>query len=308
MGALLLGGALLTCASAARAEPRPKTAPIHLSGTALLPDVPYSISLAELNQSYFRLIVGSGADRVDLENQKAIPRGGLEFGLYFTRGAVVTMGSQSYLVAYRPEARLDPRNFSRDDDLRSDDSPLGERKLSPKAKLVLSLLNLRSTAGLNEIRPFDTKQDVQTQAEAINATDLTLQRLGAVALEALRDERQRPFPPLTPDLTEDMRSSLGGGSYNAGLWVNPLDNRPFQINPALSYKFLSRITNPGALPLFYESAPSLDGSRGVVFLDGRVARISEKQWGSKLKTAVAERPGIADPPPPKPALPEVDNG
>jgi hypothetical protein len=63
---------------------------------------------------------------------------------------------------------------------------------------------------------------------------------------------------------------------------NLFDNvRP---NPALTGKKPADFPKPGEIVTFYEAAPTND-TRGVLYLDGRVERVTETKWTELKKAA-----------------------
>jgi prepilin-type processing-associated H-X9-DG protein len=71
----------------------------------------------------------------------------------------------------------------------------------------------------------------------------------------------------------------------ASVFINPITNRPYRANVALSGKALAGFPDRSAVVAFYEDSPGLDGTRGVAFLDGHVERVSESQWEALTKSS-----------------------
>lgn len=124
---------------------------------------PLRITASQLDSSYKRLKLGGDSGWLDLKVQTLTAQLGREFNVFYTKGEVLKVGNESYLVAYRPDIEIDPQaiDFHHHGDDGGAPTP-ATTKLAPKTPLVLSLLNLRTTSSLNEIRSFDAKQDLQT--------------------------------------------------------------------------------------------------------------------------------------------------
>lgn len=67
---------------------------------------------------------------------------GSSSNLYYTKGQTVTIGSETYMVAYRLQST--------------------SGKVAPETTLALSLLNLRTIGSLNNIRSFNLEQEIAT--------------------------------------------------------------------------------------------------------------------------------------------------
>jgi prepilin-type processing-associated H-X9-DG protein len=62
------------------------------------------------------------------------------------------------------------------------------------------------------------------------------------------------------------------------IFRHPGTKRIYRPNPFLSRKSLAAINNPAQMVTFYEAAPSADGRRAVLYLDGHVMRVAEADW------------------------------
>jgi hypothetical protein len=94
--------------------------------------------------------------------------------LYYTKGQTITVGSETYLIAYRLD--ITERQL----------------KLTPETKLMLSLLNLRTIGSLNNIRQFNFEQE-RAMFDRFNRNVLPLNP----SLPAIRNS---PLPPRIPSL------------------------------------------------------------------------------------------------------------
>jgi hypothetical protein len=71
-----------------------------------------------------------------------------------------------------------------------------------------------------------------------------------------------------------------------GLFTEPLTGQFYQPNSALSGLTLAESANASQLVAFHEPKFGSDGKIGVVFLDGRVARVPQSQWKRVKATSV----------------------
>ncbi len=103
--------------------------------------VPTTIRLRELNSDWR----GMGTNGpVEIGNLQAVintSAGGSFAATYYTRGQTLTVGSETYIVAYSLLTLLD--------------------KITPEAPLSLSLLNLRTVGSLSNIRIFDVAKETK---------------------------------------------------------------------------------------------------------------------------------------------------
>lgn len=97
---------------------------------------------------------------------------------YYTKGKTVTVGSETYMIAYRL------------------DNPARQLKLTPETTLTLSLLNLRTIGSLNNIRQFNFEQE-RAMFERVNRT---IPPLNQSPVYPLPNIRTSPFPPRIPSL------------------------------------------------------------------------------------------------------------
>jgi hypothetical protein len=133
----------------------------YFSGMAFPP----MLTLKELSSEWWRITVGSPGE-LALLLQVLASRLGSGGQSYYTKGQTVTVGSETYLVAYRPPAGpVDPGALM---PVGPDTGPPKLEKLTPETPLSLSLLNLRTTGSFNDIRPFDLERQLRV-TDAVNA-------------------------------------------------------------------------------------------------------------------------------------------
>jgi hypothetical protein len=194
---------------------------------------------------------------------------------YYTRGEMVDLGGETYLVAYHVPLV---------------ETPTAAQKpaLTAESDLELALLNLRVIGSMSQLRPFDLAQETAVvppvpDVKQINAqTDERLKLLGTALQQYIQDWDEL-LPPF--DSTTAVHQALKPYSRAAGNFYHPQTGLPFLPNAILSRKKLAHITNPAAIVAFYEEPAAADGTRGLLFLSGRVKRIHEKEWPQVIKAS-----------------------
>jgi hypothetical protein len=251
---------------------------------------PLTLKLRELDGEWrrFRLGGGSGADGGEQFLAMMLGAGGAAGGseVYYTKGRTVHVGGEVYLVAWR----LTPRSIQAGALTgllhgRPEQMPPAE-KPTPDTELALSLLHLRTAGNLLDIRPFsleleltggDTSPAALEQAREQAARALRLEQLrhiGAALLLYVKDG-ERTLPPMN-DVAATQRALLPYGPGRE-IFTDPRSGRSYLPNSSLAGRKYADIPDPGGQVAFYEPEP-VDNTRGVLFLDGRVARVPESEW------------------------------
>lgn len=216
---------------------------------------------------------------------------------YYTRGETVTIGSETYVIAYRLPPSGTPLNFANMlgniFGMAGCDESATPNPLAPSTSLTLSLLNLRTIGSVNDIRPFNLQQTLadskkmveemqaacqQAQVEQVNARVSSSLSTLAFALQGYANEHNGVLPNL--DSPAAAREALESFVGDPSAFVHPMTSEPYQPNPSLSGKTLADIANPSATIAFYEATPDADGTRNVSYLDGAVDRIAATDWAS----------------------------
>ncbi len=253
-------------------------------------NTPLSISPQDLNSDFRRMVVNDQSEMSNIQMLFLGAQTGVEFNLYFTKGETVSIGGETYLIAYRPQTRIDPQIFN-GHRRGNDDTPVPPQKLRPKDKLALSLLNLRTASSLNDIRPFNAKLDIESPGESDAASVRTLERLGRDVLTWVRTRGRGKFPAMGAQVTPQLIQAMYPQVHDRRQWQHPTTNQFFRPNPALSGQKLGAIANRRNVVMFSEASVGVDGTRGVLFADGRVERVNAERWnrlrGVKLQKTAA---------------------
>lgn len=100
--------------------------------------------------------------------------GGFEYGVHFTKGEVVKIGDESFLVAYQLPIKVPARTISQ---IALEPPPRPQKPDAEKVSNLL-LLNLKSIDSLNDLRPFDANTDMDSDRQARADSVKTLEELG----------------------------------------------------------------------------------------------------------------------------------
>lgn len=239
---------------------------------------PLNITGKDLNPNYRRMVIGASSEMANWQSMMMGAKAGVELGLYYSTGQTISSGGETYLLAYRPQIPIDPMIFQNHGHGNDDGKPPSPQKLRAVTPLALSLLNLRTTSSFNDIRPFDEKRDMESPAESTAASVRNLQNLGRGVLTYLNGRGRRVLPEIGAVVTPQLKRTFYPFVHDQQLWNHPLTGDLYQSNPAVSRLKVNEVTNKKYLPLFYEPTASMDGMRGVLFLDGHVERVTAERW------------------------------
>ena len=240
-----------------------------LSGT----DLPLSLKMSDLNGSYRSFTVARANDTFLNYMQMVGVVQGIEFGRYYTTGQTTDIGGQTYLICYRPQVQPDAaalRNFGHGD-------PVVQTKPSPDDKLSLSLIDLKTAGSLNDVRVFDSKRELRSDAEGRAASLRTLTFLGQGMRQAIQ-ARGGIVPDVAQTIDAQTRRNFYPYVHDERTWRNPANDDFYAPNPEISGLTLGNVRNAKYLPAFYEAEPAGDGSVAIVFLDGHVERATPQRW------------------------------
>jgi len=254
---------------------------------------PPSLKLSQLNSQWRRFTISGDDSDTDLNNfgMRMIMRmrmlESLGMGIYYTRGETITMGDQSYLVAYRIDNEMDQQElqqafqemFDGDGD---NDSPAGPVRFLPNTKLALSLLNLHTSGSIEDVIKFEPAREIMGAGEITAMSTQNLRRLSHL-MQAFGRYQALPFKDI-----RTMQAALQNQAHRRipRLLVHPLTREPYRPNTRVAGKRINQISNIKRVVAIYEASPGTDNKRGVVFLDGHVERVPEANW----KGVFAEQP------------------
>ncbi len=233
---------------------------------------------------------GSDWRRVTLRDS-SLPRGieitpQVQLYRYYTQGRTIRVGGETFLAAYcRKLPEMRDMDKAAQLFLQGSDKPL------PETVFTLTLLNLRTIGGLDDVQAVNLAEEMTTQAavegarnEARNAQSLSnLKQLGTALMMYTQDYDEK-FPPMkTP---QAVKKAVLPYLRNESAFTNPITGKPYLPNVWLSGKSLASFASPALIVGFYEDAPAPDGTRAAAFADGHAKRFPEKNWSAIAHTSV----------------------
>ena len=252
---------------------------------------PLTLKLSDLNRDWYRLNVSAKPAPEGLGGSSrayfALMLGGLGDGAAacFTKGDIVTIEGEAFLVAYR----LIPKPVDMNAVMRGGPNALpAPEKPAPDAPLTLSLLRLRGVDGLSNIKPFDLEAELTggetTDAAIEEARDAAakarglqnLRQLG-LALLAYAQDGDKTLPALKDAAAA--RQALTPYCKNKDAFTSPDTKAAYVPNASLSGRKLADITGREKIAAFHDPQ-AVNGTRAVVFLDGHVERVAEANWAA----------------------------
>ncbi len=289
---------------------------LDMKGFVAGPDRPATMKLGDLDAGWTRLELQGGQDARG--NPLAFLGGQGGDDVLFTRGESVAMGTETFLVVYRmPPRPVNARNFQRrTGGGAAAPAPAPAPAVSAETELRMTIVNLRAIQGIADARPFDLQREIEESTSAATAaedartriseairqfmegrgaggggtrgtrggrgrtgggggtTEENLQRLGqAVRVWAEENGNQLPAMPNTDAAKSVLRAFVTGDDT----WTQPGTQEAYAVNPWISEKKLEEV-DAAKTVVFYEFQPDQQGTRSVVYLDGRVERISGADW------------------------------
>ena len=107
------------------------------------------------------------------------------------------------------------------------------------------------------------------------ASQKNLHLIGLALIAYAQDHNGTLPPAQTPGIARKVLTFYAGSDK---IWVRSDNGQAYLPNPKMSGRKTSHISNPDEWVAFYEANPASDGTRGVVFLDGSVARVTMADW------------------------------
>ena len=293
----------------------------------LTESLPSSLQLKDLTAAWRRVRIRSGSTPLVQQGLSDPTNLAPANDVYYTKFQTATVGGATYIIAYRPQTVVDPRDVQRARRPQLDEygNPVQTRKLPGDMKLTLSLLNVHTIGSLNDIRAFDPKNDVMTPQEkvqeeerAVNEASMSNLKQVALGLMQYVVDFDEVMPPMRPAASEqDVRQAIPvspGGSLwivtkttpvqallypyvkSMDVFLHPRTRQPYVPNPSLSYKNLTSIERPAEIAAFYEATPGKDGRRAVAYVDGHVVRVTESEWQRIRRESKVDEPVPVAPP------------
>jgi len=247
--------------------------------------VPLNQKLKDLDATWRRVGVTGQSDSGALLMFYARLVGGAASTTYYTKGETVTIAGETYLLAYRPQTK-DPDMMA----LMRGGTPPPPEPFTPDTPLALSLVQLRTAGSLTDIRPFNLEQEIAAQEraqeevrsaiegpreKAVNTQSLNNLKQIGLGLAMFADDNNEKLPDLSDPAS--LKKALAKYISNDKVFMHPRTGEPYSPNPALSGKSRQEF-NTAETVVVYEAKPSDDGTRGVLFSDGHVERVTDAKW------------------------------
>lgn len=168
---------------------------------------PLTLKLKDLNADWRRMSVGGQSDAGGAMGMLSsmFGGGGSSSGTaYYTKGQAVNVAGETYIVAYKANLKqpnllkmmmTSDKSSSKTPDL----SQMMPEKLTADSVLSLSLLNLRTSGNITDIRPFDMAQEIADSASSGSGGLMDLMMLGMMAD---KDKQKSATATATPHTTK----------------------------------------------------------------------------------------------------------
>lgn len=253
--------------------------------------IPLTRTLKDLDGTWRTLSVSTASDAANPATAYlALSTGGSAPNTYYTQGSTVTLGTETYIVAYRPKSpKIDFAALMRGG---ANDLPK-PAKMTPDTPLFLSLLNLRTLGTLSDIQPFLLEDELKSSAPAAGtglgeaAGDTgqpslsNLTQIG-LAMTQYTQDNDEYLPSMQS--AANAKKALLPYVHSHDVFQQPQTHAPYLPNTSLSGRSLASFENPATMVIYYEARPGPDGMRAVLFLDGHAKLIRESEWPA-LKAA-----------------------
>jgi hypothetical protein len=287
---LAIGLAFLATLLAAPARAQQEQIAGIFSGTV----APVTMTFKEITEDWKRFTLGSSGSGSGLESmitmamQAHAGEGAALFSAlnaYYTRGQTVTMGEETYLIAYRlfrpgSDMLLNTmfmRVMGEVDDEESDEDSMLITEDSP---LHLCLLNIKAAGHFLDITPAEPQREVaaitemqeKQSADALQERSMNNLRQVVVALLMHAQDHDEQFPTFKTHFDLEMLN------LDEEIAVHPVTKEPYHVNLALNGKSLGMIQDPARVPALYEATPWPDGSHVIAFLDGHIEHVDAEEW------------------------------
>lgn len=273
----------------ATSTPRKMTAKEVISGKPF----PLTMKFKDLDGDWRVFSAPEAAGNQTLGNLYGLSGNGIGFNSSFTKGDEVTLGSETFIVAYRPRVKLPSMAALSSSGL--DPHAFDSMKLTKNSVMSLSLINLRTTGAISDIRTFDMKEFLAQNEEAPPQGVKTAPHEpaspsdGANTVVSLSNLRQlgagvsmyaQGYDEVLPPMKSAAKFKEVVMPYvkNEKVFINPVTRTPYAMNEILSQHKLAHILKPAEMAVIYEAEPAPDGTRGVCFLDGHVLRVDDAEW------------------------------
>ena len=250
--------------------------------------VPLALKLKDLDGSWRRVRVSTSEAGGAVLGMYSQLLGGTGPGVYYTKGEVVLLAGETYVIAY--QHLIKPINTM---ELLRGGTPPEPENLTPETPLSLALIQLRTAGTLSDIRPFNLDQELAEGAgvtsivaaerdKGVNSSSVSNLKQIGLGLAMCADDHNGKLPDMSSP--QSMKKALANFIRDEKVFVHPKTGKLYQPNPSMSGKEWQG-TNTVDAALVYEADPAQDGTRAVLFGDGHVERANETRWLDLKKTS-----------------------
>ena len=144
--------------------------------------------------------------------------------------------------------------------------------------VVIVLLGIGVTVGF--IKLF--------QGQRVNASSVMNLHQISLGLLMYTDDYNNRFPDLSDPLSLKKAVAIylnKDASQTERFFVHPKTGKPYEPNSPLSYQERKGPNASAGIAVIYEDEPSGDGTRGVLFGDCHVERVTESRWQDLKKSS-----------------------
>ena len=203
---------------------------------------------------------------------------------YLTKGQTVSVGSETFLVAYLVPTRYFVLPYLNDRASVSEELAR-EAKRDPRGLYKLSLLNVRQIGSLDSVVAFTPETAEEARAREQDASSEAslnnLKQIGLGMIQYVQDYDEK-LPPMKSAAVA--KAAIYPYVKSDAVFRQPRTHEPYLPNTSLSHRTLASFNDPSGMVTYYEASPAPDGKRAVLFLDGHVKRVDSTEW-QRLKTA-----------------------
>ncbi len=263
--------------------------------------IPLEMKFKDLDKEWRRV---SASETGNMMQAYSAMLGGSGGSAYYTKGQTVTVGNETYIVAYHSQTKV-INFFALAQAGQGGGGKMQEpEKLTPETPLMLSLLNLRMTGSLNDIRPFNLEQEIAAGEGASNpfAADMerarqqsqrisclgNLKQIGLACHLYANDNREK-FPDKLVDLLPNYATSKK-------MFICPDTNAQEGDVTYVYIKGLGETDDPDKI-LAYDADGNHKDGRNVLYVDGHANFMAEADFQKALakQEKAQEKPAEAAP-------------
>jgi hypothetical protein len=271
-----------------------------LSGTA----VPHAVKLKDLTPEWRRLSLSGdtmlgmgGMMQSMMQGLGAMFGGGAAAEAIYTRGAVLKIGDERFLVGYRlPAQGIDFGALMAMGAGAAGGKPAPDaapkappsKPITPDSELSLVLVNVRAIASISDIRPFNLTEAMKsagpglmemiksTAAKPDAGSAVSHLEQAAAAVLAYTQQHDDRLPPMGD--AASLEKAVLPFVKSIEVFKSPATGRAFLPNPNLSGRKLSSLPEPAGVVMLYSAVPEPDGTRVVARADGAVRTVGAEEW------------------------------